>query len=122
MSGTGKSSVIRELAALRRKAIDTDDGWCEHRPGGRSDGAKTPSPGSRTLTTPTCNPYGTAPGDMDRILGDLAAVEPRLRNAAHHEIRTTTPLTDVVAKLLHLVGLSPNGYNTPEPRRTEYLS
>jgi len=35
MSGTGKSSVIRELAALGHKAIDTDDGWCEHLPGGR---------------------------------------------------------------------------------------
>ena len=33
MSGTGKSSVIRELAALGYKAIDTDDGWCEHLPG-----------------------------------------------------------------------------------------
>ena len=38
----------------------------------------------------TGNPYGKAPGDMDRILGDLAAVEPRLRKAADHEIRTTT--------------------------------
>jgi hypothetical protein len=35
MSGTGKSSVIRELAALGYKAIDTDDGWCEQLPGGR---------------------------------------------------------------------------------------
>jgi hypothetical protein len=44
---------------------------------------------------------------MDRILGDLAAVEPRLRKAADHEIRTTIPLTDVVAKVLHLAGLRP---------------
>lgn len=29
MPGTGKSSVIGELAALGYKAIDTDDGWCE---------------------------------------------------------------------------------------------
>jgi len=35
MSGTGKSSVIGELAALGYKAIDTDDGWCEPLPGGR---------------------------------------------------------------------------------------
>lgn len=35
MSGTGKSSVINELAARGYKAIDTDDGWCEPLPGGR---------------------------------------------------------------------------------------
>ena len=35
MSGTGKSSVIGELAALGYKAIDTDDGWCEPLPDGR---------------------------------------------------------------------------------------
>ena len=35
MSGTGKSSVIGELAALGYKAVDTDDGWCEPLPDGR---------------------------------------------------------------------------------------
>jgi hypothetical protein len=35
MSGTGKSSVIRQLAALGYKAVDTDDGWCEPLPDGR---------------------------------------------------------------------------------------
>jgi hypothetical protein len=40
---------------------------------------------------------------MDRILGDLAAVEP-LRKAADHEIGTTIPLAGVVAKVLHLTG------------------
>jgi shikimate kinase len=35
MSGTGKSSVIRELVARGYKAIDTDDGWVEPRPDGR---------------------------------------------------------------------------------------
>ena len=35
MSGTGKSSVIRALADLGYKAIDTDDGWCQQRPDGR---------------------------------------------------------------------------------------
>jgi len=29
MSGTGKSSVVRELAARGFKAVDTDDGWSE---------------------------------------------------------------------------------------------
>ena len=35
MTGTGKSSVIRSLADLGYKAIDTDDGWCEQLPDGR---------------------------------------------------------------------------------------
>ena len=35
MSGTGKSSVIRALAARGYKAIDADDGWCEPLPDGR---------------------------------------------------------------------------------------
>ena len=35
MPGTGKSSVIRALADLGRKAIDTDDGWCEQLPDSR---------------------------------------------------------------------------------------
>jgi dephospho-CoA kinase len=35
MSGTGKSSVIRELIARGYKAVDTDDGWVEPQPDGR---------------------------------------------------------------------------------------
>jgi shikimate kinase len=35
MSGTGKSSLIAELAALGYKAVDTDAGWCEPQPDGR---------------------------------------------------------------------------------------
>jgi dephospho-CoA kinase len=35
MSGTGKSSVVRELLARGYKAVDTDDGWCEPQPDGR---------------------------------------------------------------------------------------
>ena len=35
MSGTGKSSVVRELAARGYKAVDTDDGWCDVLPDGR---------------------------------------------------------------------------------------
>jgi shikimate kinase len=35
MSGTGKSSVVRALAARGYKAVDTDDGWCEPLPDGR---------------------------------------------------------------------------------------
>ncbi len=35
MSGTGKSSVVRELLARGYKAVDTDDGWSEVQPDGR---------------------------------------------------------------------------------------
>jgi dephospho-CoA kinase len=35
MSGTGKSSVVRELVARGHRAVDTDDGWCERLPDGR---------------------------------------------------------------------------------------
>ena len=35
MSGTGKSSVVRELVAQGYKAVDTDDGWSEQLPDGR---------------------------------------------------------------------------------------
>jgi dephospho-CoA kinase len=35
MSGTGKSSVVRELVARGYKAVDTDDGWTEPQPDGR---------------------------------------------------------------------------------------
>lgn len=154
MSGTGKSSVIRELATLGYQAIDADDGWCEQLPDGRQRWREDAIAGLLDtedadvlfiagceenqvrfhprfdliilLRTPaqtmigrlaarTGNPYGKAPGDMDRILGDLAAVEPLPRKAADHEICTTTPLTDVVAKVLQLTGLSPDGHDTLKP-------
>jgi dephospho-CoA kinase len=35
MSGTGKSSLVAELAALGYKAVDTDAAWCEPQPDGR---------------------------------------------------------------------------------------
>ena len=127
MSGTGKSSVIGELAALGYKAVDTDDGWCEPLPNGRQRWREDAvaalldaedadvlflagceenqvrfhprfdliillSAPAQTmierLAARTGNQYGKAPGDMDLILGDLAAVEPLLRKAADHEIRT----------------------------------
>jgi shikimate kinase len=145
MSGTGKSSVIGELAVLGYKAIDTDDGWCEALPDGRQRwredaiaalldaedadvvfvagcqenqvrfhssfdliillSAPAQTMADR-LAARSGNPYGKAPGDMDRVLADLAAVEPLLRKAADHEIRTAIPLAEVVAKVLHLAGIS----------------
>lgn len=155
MSGTGKSSVIGELAALGYKAIDTDDGWCEQLPDGRQRWREDAIAGlldthdadvlfiagceenqvrfhSRfdliillsapaqtmigRLAARAGNPYGKARGDLDRILADLAAVEPLLRKAADHEIRTTIPLAEVVAKVLHLAGIPPGGGHTPRAR------
>jgi broad-specificity NMP kinase len=139
MSGTGKSSVIRELGALGYKAVDTEDAiarlldtedtdvlfiaGCEEnhvRFHSRFDliillSAPAPAMIER-LRARTGNPYGKAPGDIDRILGDLAAVEPLLRKAADHEICTTIPLAEVVAKVLYLAGLTPDGHDTPKTR------
>ena len=129
MSGTGKSSVIRALAALGYKAIDTDDGWCEQLPDGRQQWQEQAIAGlldtedtevlfiagceenqvrfhfrfdliillsapARTmierLAARTGNPYGKAPGDLDRILADLdtvraaAAQGGRSRDPHHH--------------------------------------
>jgi shikimate kinase len=154
MSGTGKSSVIGELAALGYKAIDTDDGWCEQLPDGRQrwreqaiaallDTEDTDivfiagceenqvrfhsrfdliillsAPAQAMigrLAARTGNPYGKQPGDLDRILDGLDTVEPLLRRAADHEIRTTIPLPDVVAEVVRLAGLSPGGHRHSEP-------
>lgn len=56
------------------------------------------------LASRTTNSFGRAPGELERVLDDLQAVEPLLRKVATHEIRTTRPLADVVAEVVHLVG------------------
>ena len=56
------------------------------------------------LASRTGNSFGKAPGELARVLDDLQAVEPLLRKAATHEIRTTRPLADVVTEILHLAG------------------
>lgn len=143
MSGTGKSTVIRALAARGYKAIDTDDGWCEPLPGGRQQWradaiaellATEDAPVlfvagceenqvqfhpqfdhivllsapadvlAGRLAARTGNPYGKAPGELDRILADLRAVEPLLRRVADHEIRTTVPADEVVMAVLRVAG------------------
>lgn len=48
------------------------------------------------LATRTTNPFGKDPAELDRILEDLATVEPWLRRAATIEISTERPLEDVV--------------------------
>jgi dephospho-CoA kinase len=54
------------------------------------------------LASRTSNPFGKSPGELERVLDDLRAVEPLLRTAADHEIRTTKPLSNVVAEVLRL--------------------
>jgi dephospho-CoA kinase len=144
MSGTGKSSVVRALAARGYKAVDADDGWCEPLPDGRQrwredaierlldteDAAvlflagceenqvrfhprfdlivllSAPAevlPGR--LAARTGNPFGKAPGELERVLDDLRLVEPLLRKAADYEVVTTMPLSAVVAEVLRLAGV-----------------
>jgi shikimate kinase len=50
------------------------------------------------------NPYGKSAAERARVLDDLQTVEPLLRRVAHHEVRTTMPLDEVVATILRLVG------------------
>jgi dephospho-CoA kinase len=56
------------------------------------------------LASRTTNSFGKAPGELDRVLDDLQTVEPLLREAATHEVRTTMPLGDVIAEVLQLAG------------------
>lgn len=56
------------------------------------------------LAARTTNSFGKAPEELRRILDDVENVEPLLRRAADHEIRTTVPLDDVVTTVLRLVG------------------
>jgi hypothetical protein len=55
------------------------------------------------LAARTSNLYGKAPGELNRTLDDLGAVEPLLHRAADHEIRTTISLNEVVTAILRLV-------------------
>jgi len=57
------------------------------------------------LQTRTNNEYGKSPLELSRFLEDVETVEPILRRAADHEVRTTAPLDDVVATILRLVGV-----------------
>jgi dephospho-CoA kinase len=142
MSATGKSAVVRELAALGYKAIDTDDGWCQALADGRQmwreDAIAALLATEDTdilfvagceenqvrfhpqfdhvillsapveilllrLAARTSNTFGKAPEERRRVLDDAAAIEPRLRKIADHEIVTTTPLHEVVTTILQLV-------------------
>lgn len=140
MSGTGKSTVLDELARRGHRVVDTDyDGWSEDVPLAdgtgwerlwredlmsallaqdndrppfvsgctsnqskfydRFDPVVLSAPADvlvERLATRTTNPFGKDPRELDRILMDLATVEPWLRRAATIEISTDRPLADVV--------------------------
>lgn len=50
----------------------------------------------------TTNDFGKRGDERDRILSDLAEVEPLLRATCTHEVDATQPLEDVVAQLVAL--------------------
>ncbi|TFV89250.1 shikimate kinase [Blastococcus sp. CT_GayMR16] len=54
------------------------------------------------LTTRTTNAFGKSSDDRDRVLADLAAVEPRLRAGADAEIDTRAPVAEVADRLVRI--------------------
>ena len=48
----------------------------------------------------TTNDYGRGAGERERILSDLAAVEPRLRATSTHELDATRPVEELVEALI----------------------
>jgi dephospho-CoA kinase len=159
MSGTGKSTVISELAARGYKAVDVDaddwSEWVEVEFTGDPTSPESPvEPGRdwvwredriqdllstedtdvlfisgcaenmvkfyaqfdhivlltapaavivERLATRTTNAYGKHPEELARVLGLLQTIEPRLRRVAGHEVDTSVPLNQVVAKVIQLV-------------------
>jgi shikimate kinase len=156
MSGTGKSTVIAELAARGYQAFDLDsDAYSEWvAVPADSDIPGTPVEPGRdwvwredrvqallTSDTPllfvsgcasnmkkfraqfttvillsapselilqrlanrTNNPYGKRPEEAARVLDLIQTVEPLLRKSANHEIDTSMPLKEVLARVLQLV-------------------
>lgn len=55
------------------------------------------------LATRTTNAFGRAPVERQRVLDDVATVEPLLRHVATHVVDTTRPIDDVVDEVLGLV-------------------
>lgn len=68
------------------------------------------------VLTRTSNEYGKRPGELEEILRNLEAVEPRLRRVATFEIDTRTPVDEVVATLLARLGLRAPDITQPPER------
>jgi dephospho-CoA kinase len=72
----------------------------------------------------TTNDYGKRPDERDRILADLAEVEPLLRATCTHELDASRPLAEVVEALAAIVRdpgarrreSGPADQRTPRPR------
>ncbi len=60
----------------------------------------------KRISTRTTNTFGKKPGERDRILTDLIAVEPLLRASATLEIDTRIPLPQVVGAVVGLTQLA----------------
>jgi AAA domain len=54
----------------------------------------------RRIEDRTTNDYGRGPGERDRILSDLASVEPLLRATCTHELDATRPVEELVEALV----------------------
>ena len=52
------------------------------------------------LAARTSNSFGKSPEELRRVLDDVAAIEPRLRQIADHEVVTTAALPEVVTAIL----------------------
>jgi shikimate kinase len=151
MSGTGKSTVLAELARRGFRVADTDhDGlgverwsadeqameqlWDEDRVDELLTEHERAHPGQplfvggcvsnqgrfyprfavvvllsaptevllERLGTRTTNDFGKSDVERERILADLAAVEPLLRAGADEEIDTRAPVTDVADRLVRI--------------------
>ena len=133
MSGTGKSTVIKELAARDRSGLGAQQDWIwrEDRiadllstddadvlflSGTASNQVKfygrfdhivlLTAPASvmtERLVRRTNNPYGKEPNDLARALALKETVEPLLRRGADLEIDTSVPVDEVVEKILGVV-------------------
>ena len=106
MSGTGKSSVIRVMVARGYKAVaGCAENHAKFHP--QFDHIVLLSAPLETLVerlaTRINNSYGKAPVELRRFLDDVETVEPLLRRAASHEVRTTVPLNEVVRIVLRIV-------------------
>ncbi|HLX20758.1 MAG TPA: hypothetical protein VKR23_11460 [Gaiellaceae bacterium] len=112
-SGTGKSSAPAELSRRSYRTVDTDDDGYAPEIGAeqlwREDPIETLLD-ERTggvletvildrITTRTNNPFGKSDDERERILTDLATVEPLLRAGATVEIDARASLDEVVDAL-----------------------
>jgi dephospho-CoA kinase len=60
----------------------------------------------RRIASRTANDYGKTAEQRERIVSDIAEVEPLLRETCTHEIDTTKPIADVVAEPV-AIGVGP---------------